>query len=180
MSTISTFHFDSTKAAYDAAMTRDDIKTGDVLVIKPESVVGLADTWPVAVTHEAGEFHHVRDALTLEAYGFEPESVDHAEHVAARYGWPLKSVIDPDGDTTWFDEIKADADRQQNQRSTDSEITAAILEAEPSLSRAQFRKAIRKLERYFETAMDATGPQKARRVLERIHQITGDRRRKSK
>lgn len=83
-------------------------------------------------------------------------------------------------DSTWFDEIKSDAERQHNQRATDSEVAAAIVAAEPELARSQFRKAIRILEGYFETALDSTGPQKARQVLERIHQITGDRRRKSK
>lgn len=86
---IQILHFESTGAAYDAAMSDDRIRKGDVLVVKSEEVVGLADTWPVAVTLEAGQLHHVRDDLTLEGYGFEPESVDQAEHVAARYGFPL-------------------------------------------------------------------------------------------
>ena len=83
-------------------------------------------------------------------------------------------------DSTWFDEVKADAERQHNQRADDSEITATVAAAEPELARSQFRRAVRILEGYFETALDSTGPQKARQVLERIHQITGDRRRKTK
>jgi len=83
-------------------------------------------------------------------------------------------------DTTWFDEVKDDAERQHNQRATDSELAATIAAVEPGLRRAQFRRAIKKLEGYFETALDSTGPQKARQVLERIHQITGERRRGSK
>ena len=83
-------------------------------------------------------------------------------------------------DTTWFDEVVEDAERQKNQRADDSEIAATIAAVEPSLARAQFRKAIQRLERMFETSLDSTGPQKARQVLERIHQITGERRRERK
>jgi len=89
---IQILHFESTGAAYDAAMSDDTIQTGDVLVITGEGVIGLADTWPVAVTLEAGQLHHVRDGLTLEGYGFDPDSVDKAEHVAARYGFPLNTT----------------------------------------------------------------------------------------
>jgi len=94
---IQILHFESTGAAYDAAMSDDTIQTGDVLVITGEGVVGLADTWPVAVTLAAGQLHHVRDDLTLEGYGFDPESVDKAEHVAARYGFPLNTTGEKNG-----------------------------------------------------------------------------------
>ncbi len=70
--------------------------------------------------------------------------------------------------------------RQHNQRSTDSAIAAAIAQAEPELVRAQYRRAVRFLDSYFEAAMDVTGPQAARDVLEQIHKITGERRRKEK
>lgn len=86
---ISVHHFQSTAAAYDAAMSSDDVETGDVLVIPSERVVGLADTWPVAVTVEGGELHHVRDGMTLEAYGFTAERVVAAEVIATSLGFPL-------------------------------------------------------------------------------------------
>ncbi len=70
--------------------------------------------------------------------------------------------------------------RQHNQRSTDSAIAAAIAQAEPELVRAQFRRAMRFLDAHFEAAMDVTGPQAARDVLEQIHKITGERRQKEK
>lgn len=89
---IQILHFETSGGAYDAAMSDDTIQKGDVLVVESEGVVGLADTWPVAVTLEAGQLHHVRDDLTLEGYGFDPESVDKAEHVAARYGFPLNTT----------------------------------------------------------------------------------------
>ena len=67
--------------------------------------------------------------------------------------------------------------RQHNQRASDSTITAAIAAAEPALVRAQYRRAIRFLDAHFEAAMDSTGPQAAREVLEKIHLISGERRR---
>jgi len=101
----------------------------------------------------------------------------------------------------WFDDIKNDADaqahdernrktipseahqepvRQHNQRASDSEVAAAIAANEPDLVRAQFRRAIRKLEEHFEDSLDATGAQSGQNILARIHQITGERRRKYK
>jgi len=86
-------------------------------------------------------------------------------------------------DKEWLDDIRrrlADGKipRQHNQRSTDSAITDAIAAAEPELVRAQYRRAIRFLDAHFEAAMDNTGPQAAREVLEKIHLISGERRRK--
>ena len=78
-----------------------------------------------------------------------------------------------------IDHLKAKR-RQHNQRLSDSEIAAAISAAEPELVRAQFRRAMRFLDAHFEAAMDVTGPQAARDVLEQIHKITGERRRKEK
>ncbi len=94
-------------------------------------------------------------------------------------GRSTSSLLEGD-DTTWFDELVDQAERQKNQRATDSAIAAAVTAGEPSLARAQFRKAIRRLEEYFETSLDATGPQKSLQVLARIHGIIGDRRRKRK
>jgi len=68
--------------------------------------------------------------------------------------------------------------RNHGRRASDSEIARAILTHEPALARAHFRKAIRRLEVYFETALDATGAQAGRDVIEKIHVITGKRRRK--
>ena len=54
------WHFDSTVEAYDACQCREDIKTGDILVIENEQVIGLADCWPVALTKERGELHQIK------------------------------------------------------------------------------------------------------------------------
>jgi len=53
--------FDSTGDAYDACQYDDNIKNGDVLLIPSEGVVGIAGTWPVAVTIENGNLHSAKD-----------------------------------------------------------------------------------------------------------------------
>ncbi len=101
--------------------------------------------------------------------------------------------MNKDNNPTWLDELTEQATgeqlanirreskvRHQGRRRDDSEIAAAILTHEPALARAHFRKAIRRLEEYFETALDVTGAQAARDVIEKIHIITGDRRRDRK
>lgn len=58
--------FDSTGDAYDACQCDEEIKKGDLLVIESEKVIGIADTWPVAVTTESGELHSVEPGYALE------------------------------------------------------------------------------------------------------------------
>jgi hypothetical protein len=53
--------FDSTGEAYDATQYDEDIKKGDLLLIAKEKVVGIADTWPIAVTKENGKLHAILD-----------------------------------------------------------------------------------------------------------------------
>lgn len=52
-----THQFSSTGEAYDACQCDEDIQDGDILVIESEGVIGVADTWPVAVTAEHGSLH---------------------------------------------------------------------------------------------------------------------------
>jgi len=57
-----THQFDSSNEAYDACQVGetydgDKVNDRDILVIKSEQVVGLADTWPLAVTTRHGAFH---------------------------------------------------------------------------------------------------------------------------
>lgn len=49
--------FQSSGRAYDACQCDDTIKNGTVLVCEREGVVGLAWTWPVAVSAEYGALH---------------------------------------------------------------------------------------------------------------------------
>lgn len=58
--------FETTGEAYDACQC-DDIDDGDVIVIERERVVGVADTWPFAVTVERGHLHVVKyGVVTME------------------------------------------------------------------------------------------------------------------
>lgn len=51
-------HFTSTIDAYDETQWNDKIRSGDVLVIAAEGVVGILDqAWPAAVTAAHGELH---------------------------------------------------------------------------------------------------------------------------
>jgi hypothetical protein len=50
--------FNSTGQAYDASQCCEDIKDGDILVVRNEKVVGiLTEAWPVAITQNSGAFH---------------------------------------------------------------------------------------------------------------------------
>lgn len=46
--------FGSTGNAYDAVQTDESIAAGDTLLVPDEQVVGVAMTWPFAVTRESG------------------------------------------------------------------------------------------------------------------------------
>jgi hypothetical protein len=61
-------HFASTGEAYDATQCDENIKNGDVLVIASERVVGIADTWPFAITKEFGKLHALEEGTTIETY----------------------------------------------------------------------------------------------------------------
>lgn len=77
--------FASTGEAYDATQCDDEIRNGDVLVIVPEGVVGIADTWPFAVTKNFGELHRLHDHDTIRTYqdGRFAGSADLAEQAIA-------------------------------------------------------------------------------------------------
>ena len=49
--------FPDTGLAYDACQCDDTIKDGDILLIEREGVVGIADTWPIAITEKHGVLH---------------------------------------------------------------------------------------------------------------------------
>lgn len=70
--------FDTTSEAYDATQCDPAVHKGDRLLIVSEAVVGLAHTWPIAVTVEHGQLHAPgddADIVTLMAdFGL---TVDH-------------------------------------------------------------------------------------------------------
>jgi len=73
--------FQSTGAAYDACQCDDTIKNGDVLHCEREGVVGLAWTWPVAVTVEYGALH-------TPAYVAKPQTWN----LPGDAGWTLEHI----------------------------------------------------------------------------------------
>jgi hypothetical protein len=77
--------FASSGLAYDATQCDDAVKTGDILVIESEGVVGVAHTWPFAVTEKHGDLHQLgEDANGIR---FElADSIRHAEIVAKNMG----------------------------------------------------------------------------------------------
>lgn len=83
-----THEFASTGQAYDACQCRDDIKNGDTLVIASERVVGVAHTWPFAVTPEHGHLHALVANADLEAIesGF-TAAVAQARQIASERGF---------------------------------------------------------------------------------------------
>lgn len=99
---MSTHHFPSTGAAYDACQSGTHhafdgdypVETGDILVIESEKVVGIADTWPLAVTIEFGQLHIPAHGLPV-AKALEDRKVT-TEHIAAakaeaeKRGWPVR------------------------------------------------------------------------------------------
>ncbi|MFD7661283.1 hypothetical protein [Streptomyces sp. NPDC059788] len=83
--------FYSTGEAYGAVQCRDDIQDGDVLVIEREQVIGIADTWPFALTENHGDLHTLKDHVdprTLEG-GKYASGEALAEREAARLNVPL-------------------------------------------------------------------------------------------
>ena len=88
--------FNDTGIAYNFAMSQDEIHTGDILLAIDEKVVGLAYTWPVAITEEHGEFHHatvgIDDLYDNDARVFSDEQIKFATDLAIKLGYPLQEL----------------------------------------------------------------------------------------
>ena len=90
-------YFNSTGDAYDSCQMGAHVDTGkpvlkgDILIIKSERVIGVAYTWPVAVTREHGELHIFQSAQSTDAYcdehGFPLQQVRHAQALASDANW---------------------------------------------------------------------------------------------
>jgi hypothetical protein len=83
--------FDSTGDAYDATQCDESIQNGDALVIQSEGVVGLAWTWPVAVTVQAGDLHAVEGsaAAVVADAGWKTEQIRAAVELANGFAFPV-------------------------------------------------------------------------------------------
>lgn len=85
---------------YDTDGNEQQVNTGDVLLIDEERVVGICDTWPIAVTVAHGELHAMGDYAKYVDNGssFGTDSIIKAVGVAAGKGyevadWALEVVF---------------------------------------------------------------------------------------
>lgn len=60
--------FEASGDAYDETQYNDELQDGDVLVVRPEGVIGVVETWPVAVTKNHGSLHSLRQDSTPEQW----------------------------------------------------------------------------------------------------------------
>lgn len=75
---------------YNLTQTDESIKSGDVLVLEGEEIVGILDkAWPVAITVKHGEFHGPADPNSDYPRSEFPESVEKAEEIAIARKWPI-------------------------------------------------------------------------------------------
>lgn len=95
-------YFESTREAYEWTMcggehmfapedwnNLQNIKNGDTLVVKSEGVVGVASTWPTAVTKQQGAFHsfgYLGWELNEEDY-YEWDGEDDVSKMAKEKDW---------------------------------------------------------------------------------------------
>lgn len=87
-----THYFYNTEQAYAECQWNLEIETGDLLVIEREEVVGVAYTWPFAVTKKAGELHEI-DPLFLDDLKNEFPTIVDAKELAKQYCFPtIKGV----------------------------------------------------------------------------------------
>lgn len=92
-------HFTSSSEAYDATQCDAQVRTGDALLIAQEGIVGLAWTWPVAVTAEAGDLHELTDADTcapaniIQDAGWTDGQLQSAAEIARQLGLPLAGWV---------------------------------------------------------------------------------------
>ena len=80
--------FESSGSAYNASQCDEEIRTGDILLVPKEKLVGLADTWPVAVTELHGDLHYVLD-LDETYPRFPAGAVEGAVQLALDLGWEV-------------------------------------------------------------------------------------------
>jgi hypothetical protein len=99
--TIHTFY--DSGDAYDATQCREDIKTGDTLLIpgddsRTKTIIGLAWTWPLAITAETGHLHSALPGefhnVLLDA-GISDDQLATAVAVAREHGAPLIPDLTP-------------------------------------------------------------------------------------
>ncbi len=93
--------FASTGNAYDATQCDEAIHTGDTLIVLTEEVIGVAMTWPFAVTLAHGNLHALSALRTGETLAdlarslhVSPADFEHAAKIARRFGFPLDPQLE--------------------------------------------------------------------------------------
>mgnify|MGYP003616466859 FL=1 len=93
--------FASSGNAYDATQCDEAIQTGDTLIIIADQVVGIAMTWPFAVTRSSGKLHALaspREGETLvdlaRSLDVSPADFEHAAQMAQNLGFPLDPQLE--------------------------------------------------------------------------------------
>ena len=88
--------FATTGNAYDAVQCDPRIAVGDTLVILAENTVGVAKTWPFAITGQSGQLHQIKEpapAETLEKIscdlGISEADIRHALLIARALNFDL-------------------------------------------------------------------------------------------
>ena len=91
--------FDSTGEAYDLCQCSEHIHKGDVLWIPSERVVGIADTWPIAVTTSHGKLHYTDDSAAGADYfvsnPYAQTGLLDAIELAQALGYPIMAHLLP-------------------------------------------------------------------------------------
>lgn len=92
--------FETTGNAYDGVQTDERIATGDLLLVLDEGVVGIAMTWPFAVTAQTGRLHQVdlqqKDLLTdlAASLGVDPAAISRAAALARQLGFTIDPALE--------------------------------------------------------------------------------------
>lgn len=89
----SAWRFDTTGQAYDACQTDPRIQDGHMLIIESQNVIGIASTWPVAVTEKYGKLHYYlgkTDSTIEDVFSCTKEQLKTAIDKAQEYGWPVQ------------------------------------------------------------------------------------------
>ncbi|NIY68095.1 hypothetical protein [Streptomyces malaysiensis] len=86
--------FGDTFQAYNATQCQEDIRDGDVLLVESEKVVGIAWTWPFALTESIGELHVMTADPRTHQDGMFAAGVALAEQVAREHGLRIVPPLD--------------------------------------------------------------------------------------
>lgn len=100
---MTTHTFTYSRQAYDACQCDESIHNGDTLVIENEGVVGLAGTWPIAVTVVNGALERLAvgvDMATVMAdWHLTVEHIRHAVTTAEELGLKVREMFTKAADT---------------------------------------------------------------------------------